>query len=236
MLALADVKTELVEYKDGETVLEGFVALNPTLSSLRPGVLIVHDWDGINAYEQSRAKQLAAMGYVALCVDIYGKGVRPKNMQESSQQAGKYRGDVALFRSRLNAGLRQLRSRINVDSNRIAAIGYCFGGTGVLELARSGADIQGVVSFHGGLSNATPESSKNIKCKVLVCHALNDPVVPRAQFDAFLTELNEAKVDYQVIAYNVDSHAFTAPGPQYRPLADNRSWAAMRAFFDEIFQ
>lgn len=243
-LASAQVKTELVNYRQGDTELEGYVAYQdlPT-RALRPGVIIVHDWNSIDEYEQSRARQLAEMGYVAFAVDIYGKGIRPKNTQESGAQAGKFRSDRALLRARLIAGLEELKRNPLVDKSKIAAIGYCFGGTGVLELARSGADIAGVVSFHGGLDAASPADARNIKAKVLVCHGADDPNVPPTQVQAFMDEMKSGKVDYVFIAYSGAVHSFTNPGAgnnvasgnAYNADADRRSWQHMKDFFKEIF-
>jgi dienelactone hydrolase len=177
-------------------------------------------------------------------VDIYGKGVRPKNGQEAGEQAGKFKSDRALLRARINAALDVLRKNEHVDPKRIAAIGYCFGGTTVLELARSGADIAGVVSFHGGLDTPTPADAKHIKCKVLALHGADDPYVPPAQVAAFEKEMTDAGVDWQLIKYSGAVHAFTNPeagndnskGAAYNERADQRSWEAMKLFFAEIFR
>jgi len=187
---------------------------------------------------------LAQLGYVAFCADIYGKGVRPKDPQEAGPLAGKYKSDRQLLRARVNAGLEALRQQPLVDPKRIAAIGYCFGGTTVLELARSGADIAGVVSFHGGLDSPTPADGKNIKCKILVCHGADDPFEKPADLAAFQSELRDAKVDWQLIEYGGAVHAFTQPmagndnskGAAYNEKADKRSWEAMKQFFAEIFK
>lgn len=240
----AEVKTKVVEYKDGDTVLEGFVAWDSAAAGKStPGVLVVHQWMGLTDYEKGRCKQLAELGYVAFALDIYGKGTRPANVQEAGKQSGVYKKDRDLYRRRLNLGLAQLCTLENVAKNRIAAIGYCFGGTGAIELARSGADIQGVVSFHGGLDSPAPSDGKKIKAKLLICHGADDPFVPAADIAAFQAELNAANVDWQMINYSGAVHAFTQPmagndnsrGAAYNELADKRSWIAMRDFFNELF-
>lgn len=240
----AEVKTKVVEYKDGDTVLEGFVAWDSAAAGKStPGVLVVHQWMGLTDYEKGRCKQLAELGYVAFALDIYGKGTRPANVQEAGKQSGVYKKDRDLYRRRLNLGLAQLCTLENVAKNRIAAIGYCFGGTGAIELARSGADIQGVVSFHGGLDSPAPSDGKKIKAKLLICHGADDPFVPAADIAAFQAELNAANVDWQMINYSGAVHAFTqrmagndnSRGAAYNELADKRSWIAMRDFFNELF-
>jgi dienelactone hydrolase len=234
--AHAAIVTRDVEYKHGDTVLQGYLAYDDSLTGPRPGVLIVHDWNGVDDYEEMRAKMLAQLGYVAFCADVYGKGIRPTNAQESGAQAGKYRSDRPLLRARIQAGLDELRRQERVDKNKVAAIGYCFGGGGVLELARSGADLNGVVSFHGNLDTPNPADAANIKSKILVCHAIDDPATPRPVLLGFLDEMKAAKKDYQLNVYNVQAHAFTVPNtPSYNEDADHRSWAAMKTFFNEIF-
>lgn len=238
----AEIQTKSVEYRDGDLVLEGFVAWDSTKANA-PGVLVVHQWLGLTDYEKGRCKQLAELGYVAFAVDVYGKGVRPNGMQEAAKLSGTYKSDRALYRRRLNLGLQQLQSESGVDRNRIAAIGYCFGGTGVLELARSQADVVGCVSFHGGLDSPSPSDGKNIKAKLLILHGADDPFVPAADIDAMKAEFNAAKVDWQMIYYSGAVHSFTqsmagndnARGAAYNHLADKRSWQAMRDFFDEVF-
>jgi dienelactone hydrolase len=239
----ADLKTETIEYKQGDTTLEGVLTYDDAVKGPRPAVLIVHQWRGLTDYEKKRAEMLAQLGYVAFCVDIYGKGVRPQTVQEAGATAGKYKQDRTLLRARVNAGLETLRKQKNVDSKRIAAIGYCFGGTTAIELARSGADVAGVVSFHGALDSPTPADGKNIKCKVLACHGADDPFVPAKDKEAFEQEMRDAKVDWQLINYGGAVHSFTdwgadgsLKGAQYNEKADKRSWEDMKQFFAELFK
>jgi len=175
----AAVKYEKVEYKAGDTVCEGLLVYDDMFQGKRSAVLIAHQWKGLTDYEKQRAEMLALRGQVALCADVYGKGVRADNPKDAAALATKYKNDRPLLRVRINAALDYLRKHERVNPELIGAIGYCFGGTTVLELARSGADIRGVVSFHGGLSSPTPTDAKNIKAKVLVCHGADDPFVPQ---------------------------------------------------------
>jgi len=241
--AQAKIVTQVVEYKQGDTTLEGFLAYDNAIASKRPGVLIVHQWLGLTDYEKHRAEQLAGMGYVAFCADIYGKGIRPKDTTEAGVQATKYKSDRALLRLRVNAGLDELKKNKLVDSGRVAAIGYCFGGTTVLELALSGAQLNGVVSFHGGLDAPSPADAKNIKCKVSVQAGADDPFQKSEDLAAFEKEMRDAKVDWQLTFYGGAVHSFTQPmagndnskGAAYNEKADKRSWQAMKDFFAEIF-
>lgn len=235
LAAYAIVQTTKAEYMEGSTKLEGFMASPSDKSGLKPGVIIIHDWNGLDAYEEGRAKQIAGLGYYGLAADIYGAGVRPKNAQESGAEARKYYADPALFRRRLMAAFDKLKSTKGVDPNRIAIMGYCFGGAGALELARSGAPLAGAVSFHGGLSTTMPAKEGDVKCRILVNHAAGDPAVNREQLGTFLDEMKTAKVDYQMIVYNINAHAFTVPGTSYDEKGDKRSWAAMKSFFEEVF-
>jgi dienelactone hydrolase len=239
----AAIQTRTVEYKQGDTTLEGFVAYDDALKGPQPGVLIVHQWMGLTDYEKKRAEMLAQLGYVAFCADIYGKGIRPQTPAEAGAQAGKYKSDRARLRARVNAGLAVLQKNEFVDARRIAAIGYCFGGTTVIELARSGADITGVVSFHGGLDSPTPADGKNIKCKVLACHGADDPFVPAKDLAAFESEMRDGCADWQLIQYGGAVHSFTdwnadgsMKGAQYNEKADKRSWEDMKQFFGELFK
>ena len=241
--AYAAIRSETVEYQDGDAVLQGYLAYDDALQGPLPGVLIVHEWTGLGSYVKRRAQEIAGLGYVAFAADIYGKGIRPENRLEAATQAGIYKKDRALLRRRVNAGLLRLEKDPRVDRSCLAAIGYCFGGTTVLELARSGADVRGVVSFHGGLDSLAPQDAKNIKAKVLVLHGADDPFSPQKDVAAFQEELRNARVDYQVVLYGGAVHAFTNPdagndpstGAAYNATADKRSWEAMTRFLREIF-
>lgn len=166
-----------IEYPVGSVLCEGWHAYDDALPGKRPGILVVHQWTGLSDYEKMRAEMLAGLGYNVFALDIYGKGVRPQP-PASGKEAGKYKDDRALFRKRLEAGLQVLRGLPQTDPDKIAAIGYCFGGTGALELARSGAKIDGVVSFHGGLGTPSPDDARKVACGVLVLHGADDPFVP----------------------------------------------------------
>lgn len=233
---------ELFEYKSGKVTLEGYLATPETKRLNSPAVLIVHDWMGLSDQMKKKADEMAEKGYVALAVDVYGKGVRPKDGKEAGELAGKYKNDLRLLRERMSAALKVLKSQRGVDPKQVVAFGYCFGGTSVLELARSGADVAGIVSFHGGLATPKLTDAKNIKGKVLVLHGAIDPFVPVAEVDAFQKSMNDAKVDYQFIAYSGAVHSFTNPaagndikaGAAYNKNADERSWKAFEQFLGEV--
>ncbi len=242
LMTHAAVKTEVVTYQEGNTTLEGYVAYDDAVTGPRPGIVVVHQWMGLGDYEKKRAQMLAELGYVAFCADIYGKGVRASNPSDAGKLAGQYKGDRALLRKRVEAALAKLRTLPQVNGKKVAAIGYCFGGTTVLELARSGADVAGVVSFHGGLSTPTPEDAKNIKARVLALHGADDPFVPATEVDGFEKEMRDAAVDWQLVSYGGAVHSFTdwnatgaMKGAQYNASADKRSWEHMKSFFAEIF-
>lgn len=240
----SQIITETISYFDGDTELEGFLVYDVSNDGILPGIIVVHQWSGISDYEMKRAEMLAELGYVAFVADIYGKGVRPKTREESGATASIYRNDIPLFRSRVNAALNEIKKSDKTDNSNIAAIGYCFGGGAVLELARSGADLKGVVSFHGSLGTPNLEDAKNIKAKVLVLHGNIDPAVPKESIDNFFKEMENANVDYKFIGYAGAVHSFTkwdagdnvASGNAYNETADRRSWIDMKVFFDEIFE
>ncbi|HEX7261305.1 MAG TPA: dienelactone hydrolase family protein [Luteolibacter sp.] len=234
-----------VTYQQDGASLEGFHVYDDAVTGKRPAVLVIHQWTGLGDHEKRSSRQLAELGYNVFAADIYGKGIRPQP-PEAGKEAGKYKGDRALYRARLTSALDWLKADERTDGKKIAAIGYCFGGAGVLELARSGADIAGVVSFHGSLDAAagmTAEAGK-IPAKVLVLHGADDPFAPAEQVAALQKELTAAKADWQFILYGGAVHSFTqktagndnSKGAAYNEAADRRSWAAMQAFFAELFK
>jgi dienelactone hydrolase len=243
MTVHAEIKTETVEYKDGDTVLEGYLAYDAKMSAKRPGIVVIHNWMGVNAQAKKSAEDLAKMGYTALAADIYGKGQRPKDMKEAATFAGKYKGDRALLRRRVQAALAEVSKHKTVDAKRLGAMGYCFGGTTALELARSGADVKGVVSFHGGLDTPTPQDAKNIKGQVLAFHGADDPFVPAKDVAAFEDEMRAGGVQWELVKFAKAVHGFTdkdagtdnSKGMAYNAIADKRSWQGMTAFWKEVF-
>ena len=241
--AQAAVKTETVEYRDGEAVLEGYLAYDDATIETRPGILVVHEWMGLGPYAKRRAEQLAEQGYVAFAADMYGKGVRAKDHDEAARLSGAYRKDRQLTRARLLAALEVLRKHPLVDGERLGAIGYCFGGMAVLELARSGANVDGVVTFHGALDTPSPAQPGAVKARVLVLHGADDRFVTQDQVAAFGQEMRHAGVDYRLIQYPGAVHSFTVPeagndpstGAAYNADADRQSWDEMLRFFKSLF-
>jgi dienelactone hydrolase len=242
-LSYGEIVKTPIQYRQGDTNLEGLLVYDNSVQTPRPGVLVFPEWWGLNDFPKQQAEKLAQMGYVAFAADMYGANVTTDSAEEATKLSGKVKGDLDLLRGRAQAAFDVLTKDPHVDRTRIAAIGYCFGGTVALELARSGAGLTGVVSFHGGLSTDRPDDAKNIKGKVLVCTGGEDAFVPPAQVAAFEDEMRQGHVDYQVIVYGGAHHAFTNPAADshhianiaYNADAARRSWAAMGSFFDEIF-
>ena len=240
--ASTEVKIEKTEYKDGNVVFKGIVAYDAAIQGRQPAILIGPTWTGPGEYVQGRAASLAKMGYVVLVADIYGNGLQPARGKEAAVQMDIYMKDRALLRERMRAGYAALRANPRVDAKKIIALGYCFGGTGVLELARAGSELAGVVVFHGILDTPAPQDAKNIKAPVLVLNGADDPLVPPEAMQAFEREMRNARVDWQVINYSGTKHAFTDPGSGndqtkgsvYNETSDRRSWVAMQNFLREI--
>ena len=237
------MKTGSIEYQDGDVTLRGFLAYDDTKSGRRPGILLMPGGFGLGANAKQRAEMLAGLGYVALAGDPYGNGIEINDLQEVMKSVSALRQDPAKFRQRAQVALDTLASLPQVDPRRLAAIGYCLGGTFALELARAGALLTGVVTFHGGLETQRPAGLGQVKAKILVCTGADDPSVPAAHVNAFADEMTKAGVDWHIISYGGTTHGFTYPDAEsrgiawivYNKLADERSWKAMRSFFEEIF-
>lgn len=242
--AFAAIVAEPVEYKDGDVVLQGFIAYDDVTEMKRPGILVVHEWKGPGPYTEGRALQLAEMGYVAFALDMYGKDVRPKTNDEAAQVSSLYKNDRALMRARAKAGLEVLKGHPLVDAEKIAVIGYCFGGAAALELARAGEDIKGAVAFHGALATSLPAQAGSVKARVLALQGADDPFVKADEVEAFRGEMTAAGADVRIEQYPGAVHAFTnkeagddpSKGAAYNAEADKLSWEAMIAFFGEIFR
>lgn len=239
----ASVKTREVEYRQGGIVLQGVIAWDDALRGKRPGVLVVHEWWGNNENTRNQARRLAEAGYVAFALDMYGKGKIATHPQDAQAFVAEVTKDPALVAARFNAGLEQLKQDPHVDSTRLAAIGYCFGGGVVLGMARAGANLAAVVSFHGALAPKTPAAPGSVKARVLVLTGTADPFVPPEQVDAFKREMQAAGARFEVVTYPGAKHGFTNPNaaqygmPQlsYDANADRESWAAMLKLFREVF-
>lgn len=239
----AEVVTTIVNYTHNGTELQGYLAYEETYETPRPGVLVVHQWKGLGDYERRRARQLADIGYVAFAADIYGADTRPSTNHEAALASKTFRENRHLYRKRLRAALNQLQNRKRVNTNNLAAIGYCFGGTGVLELARSGADVDGVVSFHGGLSNPNPEDAQNIKAAIQVHHGAHDPHVSQDAVLDFWNEMKDTDIEWDLNVYSNAYHSFTekhagsdpSGGSAYNARADRVSWHRMKSFFRTVF-
>lgn len=229
-----------VEYDAAGVPALGYLARPADASGPLPGVLVVHDWLGVTDATRMRCDMLARLGYAAFAADVYGADVRP-DQGEAPQVAGQFYGNQELWRTRLTAALDRLAAEPDVDSARLAAIGYCFGGSSALQLARTGAELRAVVSFHGGLQVGPEGEAAKIRAKVLVLTGAADPLVPDSDVVAYEDDLRTApEVDWQLVNYSGAMHAFTVPtanapefGAAYQEQADRRSWVAMKAFFDE---
>ena len=232
----------LIEYSDGETLLEGRLAWDDAGGAARPGVLVAHAWGGRSEYEDGKADRLAELGYAALALDLYGKGRRGSGPEENAALMQPFLDDRAMLQRRMQAALEALRGQSEVDPGRIAAIGFCFGGLCVLDLARTGADIAGVVSFHGLFASPGNTAGNTVRARVLALHGWDDPMAKPDSVIALADELSAMGADWQLHAYGNTVHAFTNPaandpgmGTVYDAAADRRSWQAMTNFLNEVF-
>jgi dienelactone hydrolase len=235
------VKERLVEYKHADTTLEGWLAIDDAADGPSPGVLIAHAWGGRGELEQATARRLAKLGYAGFAIDMYGKGVRGTSRDENAALIAPFLADRSMLADRINFAVSALQAQAEVDSERIAAIGYCFGGLCVLDLARSGAAIAGVVSIHGLFTPPAPHPGRPIRAKVLALHGHRDPMAPPEAVSQLEAELTSAEADWQIHIYGGAMHAFTNPkandpdfGTVYDADADRRSWQALTAFLDEV--
>jgi dienelactone hydrolase len=237
------MKNETLEYKDGDVNLRGYLGYDDQKSGKRPGILVMPEAFGLGVQAKSRVDRLAQLGYVALGGDPYGDGRELDNLPDAIKLATALMEKPANFRRRARVALDKLASLPQVDSSRLAAIGYCMGGTFSLELARDGAPLRGIVSFHGGLGTQAPAAAGQVKARILICTGADDPFVPAAQVNAAAEEFTKAGADWQIISYGGAKHSFTNPDADrlgnpalsYNKLVDERSWLAMKSFFEEIF-
>lgn len=236
------LQQRVVDYVDGNTVLEGRLSWNDSLPGPRPGVLVAHAWGGRSDYEDGKADRLAALGYAALALDLYGKGVRGGDPETNAALMQPFLDDRAALQRRMQASLDALGAQPEVDPGKVAAIGFCFGGLCVLDLARCGADVAGVVSFHGLFAPPGTAGGHEVRAKVLALHGWDDPMAPPEAVQGLATELSAIGADWQIHAYGNTMHAFTNPaannadmGTVYDPVADRRSWRAMSNFLEELF-
>jgi dienelactone hydrolase len=236
------LQQRVVEYCDGGTVFEGRLTWDDSQPGPKPGILVAHAWGGRSDYEDGKADRLAALGYVAFALDLYGKGVRGGDPDTNAALMQPFLDDRAMLQQRMRVSLHALRGQPEVDTDRVAAIGFCFGGLCVLDLARSSADVAGVVSFHGLFSPPGNTSGNEVRAKVLALHGWDDPMAPPEAVQGLASELSAMGADWQIHAYGNTMHAFTNPaadnadmGTVYDPVADRRSWRAMNNFLEELF-
>ncbi|MGD2083525.1 MAG: dienelactone hydrolase family protein [Chromatiales bacterium] len=241
--ASAEIRSEAVSYRDGDTDLTGWLYWDDAAGERRPGVMVVHEWWGLNDYARKRARMLAELGYVAFAADMYGDDRVTEHAADAQGWMQQITANVEAWQRRALRGLEVLRASERVDEGRLAAIGYCFGGATVMQMAYAGADLDGVVSFHGSLPAATEEQQQKIRTHVLAAHGAADSFVPREKVAAFTDALSAAGVDWEMDVYGGARHGFTNPeaakygleNVQYDPVADRRSWARMRDFLAEVF-
>lgn len=245
--AHAAIVTQEIDYTVDGTTLKGYLAYDDAIEGARPGVLVVHEWWGMNDYARRRAHMLAELGYTAFALDMYGDGKQAHHPDEAGKFASEVMKNQDLARARFNGALEVLRKQKTVDPARVAAIGYCFGGAVVLQMARDGADLDGVVSFHGNLAPVSPAQPGAVKAKILVLTGADDSFVPAEQVEQFEKEMDAAKADYKVIVYPGAKHSFTSPEADkygqefnlplaYNKAADEASWQEMQDFFQQILK
>lgn len=240
------LKEESITYTGDSITMNGYVVYDENIEGARPAVLVVHEWWGQNDYSRSRAKQLAELGYIAMAVDMYGNGAQADNPDSAGKLATPFYQNPEMAKRRFDAALEKLKTYTQTDASKIAAIGYCFGGAQVLNMAKLGDDLKGVVSFHGNL-NVVPANKDLLKAQVLVCHGAADPFVPQTEVDQFKKQMDSIGAKYIFKAYDSATHAFTNPNATamgqkfnipiaYNAAADSASWKDMKDFFNTIFK
>lgn len=237
----AAVQTKNIEYKDGNVTCKGMLAWDDAVKGPRPGVLVVHEFWGLNDYARKRAEQLAKLGYVAFAADMYGEGKVTEHPNEAGQMAGQVRANQAAWRARALAALDVLKSQPQCDKSKLAALGYCFGGSTALQLALAGTDLKAAASFHGALPELKEDDAKDVKATILICHGADDTFIPEKNIKAFRAALDRAKVKYDFIAYPGVVHSFTVPdadkrgmkGTKYDKAADEDSWKRLEKLLAE---
>lgn len=245
--AWAAVQGTEVSYSAQGVTMKGYLAYDDAVKSKRPGVLVVHEWWGQNEYVRKRARMLAELGYTALALDMYGEGKMADHPDKAKEFSSAVMKNFEVAKARFNAALEFLKKQPTVDPDRLAAIGYCFGGGVVLNMARQGADLKGVAGFHGSLAPVKPATPGSVKAKILVLHGADDTFIPREQIDAFKKEMQEAGADVTFISYPNTVHSFTNPdadkyaekfnmGVKYNPEADKQSWEELKKFLRTIFK
>ena len=245
--ALAALQTKEVDYTVGDTVMKGYLAYDDAITGKRPGILVVHEWWGHNPYARKRAEMLAGLGYTALAVDMYGEGRTAAHPEDAGKFSGEIRKNMPLGTARFKAAMELLQNEPTVAPGKIAAIGYCFGGAVVLEMARAGIDLDGVASFHGSLGTPNPAKPGAVKARILVLNGGDDPFVKPEEIEAFKKEMDEAGVNYRFISYPGAKHSFTNPDADkfgkefsiplaYNKEADEKSWQEMQKLFIKIFE
>jgi dienelactone hydrolase len=231
--ARAEVKTQWIDYKQGDTPLRGYLAYDDAIKDKRPGVLLVHRRDGMSALTLKNAEMVARLGYVVFAPDIFG--VVPKKTEEEVEQSTKFNNDRPLMRARAQAGFDLLRNNPMVDTSRIAVLGYCFGGTTAVELAETGAPIVGTVTIHGSFRNFQHDAAKSIHGRMLILHGAEDPVAPLTEVNILIQDLRDAKTPWQLELYSGTKHGFSKPKNADEERANAQSQAAMARFFKEVF-
>jgi dienelactone hydrolase len=234
--AAAELRTQTVDYRQGDTALEGYLAYDDTISGKRPGVLLVHRRDGMTDLTRKNTEMVAKLGYVVFAPDIFGKTIRPKDVNEMIEQTTIYNKDRALMRARIQAGFDILRQNPMADPARLAMVGYCFGGTVAVEFAEVGAPLLGTVAIHGSFRGHASEAAKNIKGRFLILHGAEDPVAPLEEVNKLISDFRAAKVDWQMEMYGGAEHGFSTPKNAAEERANALSEAAMGRFFTDIFR